>query len=79
MAQVDPELLRVIPETEIIIIPERGARLGNFSAYAKDSSTTIIATAERIETDVSKDSSELQKVRSLGYNNTLFLSTVSFE
>ena len=79
MAQVDPELLRVIPETEIIIIPERGARLGNFSAYAKDSSTAIIATAERIETDISKDSSELQKVRSLGYNNTLFLSTVSFE
>ena len=79
MAQVDHELLRVMPETETIIIPERGARLGNFSAYAKDSSTVIIASAERIETNVSKDSIELQKVRSLGYNNTLFLSTVNFE
>lgn len=79
MAKVDPESLRVMPETETIIIPERGARLGNFSSYTKDSSTAIIATAERIDTNVSKDSIELEKVRSLGYNNTLFLSTVRFE
>ena len=79
MAQVDPELLRVMPETETIIIPERGARLGNFSTYGIDGSKAIIATAERIETNVTKDSTEFPKVKKLGYNNTLFLSTVSFE
>lgn len=30
MAQVDPERLCIIRETEIAVIPERGARLGNF-------------------------------------------------
>jgi hypothetical protein len=30
MAQVDPEALCVIRETEQILVPERGARLGNF-------------------------------------------------
>src|SRR5690606_16968702 len=30
MAQVDPERLRVMRKTERILVPERGARLGNF-------------------------------------------------
>jgi len=30
MAQIDPDTLRVIRETEQVLVPERGARLGNF-------------------------------------------------
>ena len=78
MAQVDTELLQVMPETETIIIPERGARLGNFSTYSIDGSNTIIATAERIGTEVTKDSTELLKVKKRGYNNTLFFSKINF-
>lgn len=34
MAQVDPETLRVLRHTEKIVVPERGAALGNFGACA---------------------------------------------
>ncbi len=30
MAQVDPENLTIVRSTEQIVVPERGARLGNF-------------------------------------------------
>lgn len=79
MAQVDTDSLQVMPETERIVIPERGARVGNFSAYVIDDENAIIATAERLGTEVTKDSIELLKVKKLGYNNTLFFSKIKFE
>tara|TARA_R110002049_G_scaffold163514_4_gene329471 strand:+ start:19258 stop:20457 length:1200 start_codon:yes stop_codon:yes gene_type:complete len=79
MAKVDTASLRVMPETERVMIPERGARLGNFSAYVIDDENAILATAERIGTEVTKDSIELLKVKKLGYNNTLFFSSIKFK
>lgn len=44
MAQVDPERLCVLRETERVVVPERGARLGNFSVtQVSDSETWIVA------------------------------------
>jgi hypothetical protein len=46
MAQVDPENLCVIRETEQILVPERGARLGNFGATEISSNETWVTVAE---------------------------------
>lgn len=46
MAQVDPETLRVIRSTERIVVPERGASLGNFGAGMISENETWITVGE---------------------------------
>jgi hypothetical protein len=46
MAQVDPEKLHVIRATEQILVPERGARLGNFGVTDVSPSETWVTVAE---------------------------------
>ena len=46
MAQVDPDRLCVIRETEQILVPERGARLGNFGVTDISPSETWVTVAE---------------------------------
>ena len=46
MAQVDPENLCVIRETETILVPERGARLGNFGVTDISPDETWVTVSE---------------------------------
>lgn len=46
MAEVDPQTLRVKRETERIIVPEKGARMGNFSVLNISPSETWVVVAE---------------------------------
>lgn len=46
MAQVDPKRLCVIRETEQVLVPERGARLGNFGVTDVSSNETWVTVAE---------------------------------
>lgn len=46
MAQVDPERLCVLGETERILVPERGARLGNFGVVDVTENETWVTVAE---------------------------------
>lgn len=46
MAQVDPEKLRVIRDTERVLVPERGARLGNFGVTDVSPNETWVTVAE---------------------------------
>lgn len=46
MAQVDPDALCVIRETEQILVPERGARLGNFGVTNVTPCETWVTVAE---------------------------------
>lgn len=46
MAQVDPERLCVIRETEQILVPERGARLGNFGVTNISPNETWVTVSE---------------------------------
>lgn len=46
MAQVDPEKLHVIRRTERILVPERGARLGNFAVTKVSDNETWVTVAE---------------------------------
>ena len=46
MAQVDPATLRVIRRTEKVVVPERGAELGNFGTAAISKSESWITVSE---------------------------------
>ena len=46
IAQVDPEKLHVIRSTERVLVPERGARLGNFAVSDVNKNETWVSVAE---------------------------------
>ena len=50
MAQVDPERLVVLRETERILVPEKGARLGNFGVTQVSDKETWVTVAEWMQT-----------------------------
>ncbi len=50
MAQVDPEHLRVLRSTERVLVPERGARLGNFGVTAISPRETWVTVTEWMQT-----------------------------
>jgi hypothetical protein len=50
MARVDPARLRVIRDTERILVPERGARLGNFGVTEVSENETWVTVAEWMQT-----------------------------
>ncbi len=50
MAQVNPDRLCVIRETERVLVPERGARLGNFGVVHVSPQETWVTTAEWMQT-----------------------------
>jgi len=50
IARVDPERLRVIRKTERVLVPERGARLGNFGVTDVTENETWVTVAEWMQT-----------------------------
>lgn len=50
MAQVDTDKLRVIRSTERVLVPERGARLGNFAVTEVNEKETWVTVAEWMQT-----------------------------
>ena len=50
IARVDPEKLRMIRSTERILVPERGARLGNFAITNVNDRETWVTVAEWMQT-----------------------------
>lgn len=46
MAQVDPETLQIIRGTEQVVVPERGAELGNFGASAISADESWVTVSE---------------------------------
>jgi len=46
MARVDVERLRVLRETEQVVVPQRGARLGNFGVTHVNDDLSLVTAAE---------------------------------
>ena len=59
MAQVNPATLRVMRHTEKIIVPERGADLGNFGACPINESESWVTVSEGLFSNESKASKHL--------------------
>jgi hypothetical protein len=77
MAQVDPDTLRVIRESERIVIPERGARLGNFGAANVTPDESWVVVSEWMQT-TGPDNHDCTKCERYGSNNSLFTSRIQW-
>ena len=55
MAQVNPQTLRVMRSTEQVLVPERGATLGNFGAARISASESWVTVAEGVWSDTARE------------------------
>lgn len=72
MAEVDTEKMRILRKTERIVVPERGARLGNFGVSQITDNKAIITAAEWMQC-WPKDWRECVKH---GSDNSIFITTI---
>jgi len=78
IAQVDPEKLHVIYQTERILVPNRGARLGNFGVTEVNENETWVTVAEWMQT-WGPNSSDYSIPMSYGSNNAVFAARIRWE
>ena len=76
IAQVDPEKLSVLPESEQILVPEHGARLGNFTAVSIDRNRAYISVAEWMQT-LEPDCYDCKKCEEYGADNRIWYVTLN--
>jgi hypothetical protein len=67
LAQVDPERLCVLRSTEKVLIPERGAQMGNFGASAISPAESWVTVSEYMADD---------KPAARGANGSTFVARV---
>ena len=77
MAQVDPARLCVIRETEQVLVPERGARLGNFGVTQVSGEETWVVVCEWMQT-VAPDHWDPTLCEQYGSDNSIFLAKIRF-
>lgn len=78
MAQVDPDRLCVIRETERIIIPNRGARLGNFGVAKVNEQETWVTVAEWMQT-TNPDPHDYTQCEKYGSDNSVFVARIQWK
>ena len=75
IAQVDPERLCVIRDTEQILVPERGARLGNFGVVQISESESWVTVAEWMQTNP-PDPWDFTVCEKYGSDNSVFVAKI---
>lgn len=75
MARVDTERLCLIRSTERPVVPERGARLGNFGICTASAAETWVVVSEWMQT-IGPDSTDCTVCERYGSNNALFVSRI---
>lgn len=70
MAQVDPEKMVVIRETEQVLVPERGARLGNFGVTMISPEETWVTVSEWMQPE---------GVEQYGSDGSVFVARIRWE
>jgi len=70
MAEVDQEKLCVIRNTEKILVPERGARLGNFAVTEVNENETWVTVAEWMQP---------VGVEKYGSDNSVFVARIQWK
>jgi hypothetical protein len=78
MAQVDPQTLRIIRATERVIIPERGARLGNFGITTVSENETWVTVAEWMQT-VGPNSTDSAHCERWGSDNSVWIARLLWD
>jgi hypothetical protein len=77
IAQVDPERLCVIRETERVLVPERGARLCNFGVTEISERETWVTVAEWMQTR-EPDPYDVTQCEKYGSDNTVWVARVQW-
>ena len=71
IGEVVPDQPAVLPETEQIVVPEHGARLGNFTAASEDENHAFVSVAEWMQT-VSPDTHDCRRCEKYGADNRIW-------
>ena len=74
IAQFDTQAMCVIRSTEQIAVPERGARLGNFSCFIENEQSAYVVAAEWMQSIKGKD---WRYCMEFGSDNSIFLSHIT--
>ena len=77
MAEFDPERMCLIRSTEIITIPERGARLGNFGCMQINENEAWIVAAEWMQTKAPKPF-DYTICMKYGSDNSIWIAKIKF-
>ena len=75
MAQVDPEKLHVIRKTEKVIVPNRGAQLGNFGANMVNEKESWVTVSEGIF----GNEKQRRKKEAMGADGSTFLIRILWD
>lgn len=78
MAQVDTQRLCLIRDTEQVVVPERGARLGNFGVVTVSADESWVVVSEWMQTN-GPDYSDSTVCEKYGSDNAFFLSRIKWE
>ena len=78
MAQVDPDRLCVIRETERIVVPERGARLGNFGTVNVNRDESWVVVSEWMQT-TPPNWQDCTRCEQYGSDNSVFVSRIRWD
>lgn len=75
IAEFDPDRMCLIRSTEMIAVPERGARLGNFGCLDVDENESWVIAAEWMQT-IAPDHSDWKRCMSYGSDNSIFIARI---
>ena len=78
IARVDTDKLRVVRETEQILVPNRGARLGNFGVAKASQDETWVVVSEWMQT-IAPDHHNPLTCEKYGSDNSVFLVKIRFD
>ena len=77
IGQVDPESLSVIRSTERVLVPQRGAKLGNFGITEVSENETWITVAEWMQS-TGPDYADFTKCTQYGSDNAVFAARIQW-
>ncbi len=78
IARVDPEKLQVIRASEQILVPEKGARLGNFSVTQFSKNETWVTVTEWMQT-IGPKYNDPEKLMKMGADNRVWVAKVKWK
>ena len=76
MARVDPERLCVIRDTEVVVVPEHGARLGNFGITQRNADESWVVVSEWMQT-TAPNPHDSTVCEAYGSNNRIFIARIT--
>ena len=78
IAEFDPEKMVLIRRTEQVVVPERGARLGNFGCLHVNDNESWVVASEWMQT-TAPDHYNYRRCMSYGSDNSIFIARITWQ